>query len=198
MGCSKMIKLKELISKKNWDFIIANYSPKAVCLSLNFSEAMWLTKHLFYDDMRNDANQQFGLKLAFEIKNLFKSEWNKDWKNDVFLGDLCSVLWLYDEQYMCYKRAYDKLADPPAALLLLLAGCQNAPNIPPITEEEAETYLRKAVEKKITFETALMMRTLCERKGDKPQAEYWDQIYNKLESEGVCSDQLTPDVFKQK
>lgn len=192
-----MSQVKELITQKNWGLLIAKYSSEEVCLSLNFSEAMWLTKHLFYDDMHNDANQQFGLELAFEIKNLFKSEWEKDWKNDVFLGDLCSVLWLYDEQYICYKRAYDKLADPPAALLLLLAGCQHAPDTPPITEEEAESYLRKSVEKKITFETALMMRTLCERKGDKSQAEYWDQMYKKLEKENVHSDQLIPDVLKK-
>lgn len=196
MGSNKMSKIKEFISQKKWDLLMARYSPKEVCLLLDFNEAMWLAKHLAYDDMRNDANQQFGLKLAFEIKNQFKSEWEEDWKNDVFLGDLCSILWLYDEQYNCYKEAYDKLSDPPASLLLLLAGCQNAPGTPPITEEEAESYLKKSVAKKITFETALMMRALCERKGNKSQAEYWDQIYKKLEKNHVCSDLLIPDVYR--
>lgn len=197
MGNNKMNKINEIISKKNWNLLIAKYSPKEICLSLNFNEAMWLTKHLFYDDMHNNANQQFSLKLALEIQSHFKDDWEKDWKNDVFFGDLCSVIWLYNEQYMYYKKAYDKLTDPPATLLLLIAGCQNALGIPPITEEEAESYLKRSVEKKITFETALMMRTLCERKKDKSQAEYWNQIYNKLEKEGICSDQIIPDVFKK-
>jgi hypothetical protein len=197
MGGNKMNKIRKLVSQKNWSLLVAEYSPKEICLSLNFREVMQLAKHLFCDDMHNDSNQQFCLKMVLEIKNHFKSEWEKDWKNDVFLGDLCSVLWLYDEQYACYKRAYDKLTDPPAALLLLIAGCQNAPGIPPITEEESESYLRKAVEKKITFETALMMRTLFERKGNRSQAEYWDQMYKKLEGEGVCSDLLIPDVLNE-
>jgi len=192
-----MNKIKETISHRNWNSLITEYSPREVCLLLNFSEAMWLAKHLVYDDMQNDSNQQFGLKLVFEIKSHFKSEWEGDWKNDVFLGDLCSFLCFYDEQYVFYKTAYDKLTDPPASLLLLLAGCQNAPGIPPITEEEAESYLRKAAKKKITFETALMMRTLCERKGHKSQSEYWDQMYQKLEKKNICSDLLIPDVFKK-
>lgn len=125
---------------------------------------MWLIKHLFYDDFQNDIRQQFALKLAFQVENQFKKEWDNDWKNDIFLGDLCSILWLYDEQYVCYKKAYDKLVDPPGSLLLLLAGCQNAPGIPPITDEEAEYYLKKSAKKKITFETALMMRTLFRQK----------------------------------
>lgn len=98
--------------------------------------------------MQDDTTQQFALNLAFEIKNIFKTEWENDWENDVFLGDLCSILWLYEEQYICCKRAYDKLTDPPAALLLLLAGCHSAPGTPPITEEESESYLKKAIEKK--------------------------------------------------
>lgn len=191
-----MNNIKELISQKRWDSLVSLYSPKEVCLSLNFSEAMWLTKLIFYDDMYNDTNQDFGLKLAFEIKNHFDNQWKKDWKNDVFLGDLCSFLCLYDERYICYKRAYDKLTDPPAALLLLLAGCHSAPGTPPITEEEAESYLKKSADKKITFETALMMRTFFESRGDKSQVEYWDQLYKKLEKENISADLMIPDIFR--
>jgi hypothetical protein len=58
------------------------------------------------------------------------------------------VLWLYDERYFNYKKAYDKLPNPPAELLLLLSGCNSAPGVPPTTDEESEAYLRKAIEKK--------------------------------------------------
>ena len=157
---------------------------------------MHLVKHVFYDDIQDDEKQQYALKLAFAIKDHFKKEWESDWKNDVFLGDLCETLCLYDERYFCYKRAYDKLKDPPAELLLLLSNCNSAPGIPPITDEEAESYLRRSAEKKITLETALMMRTLYQHKEDPSQVKYWDQIYRKLENENVHFDQLIPDVLK--
>lgn len=190
-------RLFPLIFNKNWTLLTEHHSPREVCLLLNFTEAMWLTKHLFYDDISNDSNQQFALKLALEIKDHFKNDWDKDWKNDVFLGDLCSLLWLYDQQYFYYKKAYDRLKDPPVALLLLLANCYNAPNPPPISKEEAESYLKKSIEKKITFESALMMRTFYENKGEEERVKYWDRMYKKLKDENIHADFIVPDVLKK-
>ena len=106
------------------------------------------------------------------------------------------MLWLYDERYLCYKRAYDKLKDPPAELLLLLSNCNSVPGIPPITREEAESYLKKALEKKLTCELAIKMRGLYRQKNNQSQEEYWNQIYKKLEKENVHSNQIIPDILK--
>jgi hypothetical protein len=197
MGNNKMNTIKELISQQDWSSLISNYSVKNVCSSLNFTEAMHAVKHLFFDDFQDYEKQQYALKLVFEIKDHFKGEWESDWKNDVFLGDLCEILWLYDKRYLCYKRAYDKLKDPPAELLLLLSDCNSAPGTPPITDEESEFYLMKAAEKRLTCEVAFSMRSFYRLiKEDKFQEEYWDQIYKKLEKENIHSDQLIPDVLK--
>ena len=158
---------------------------------------MHVVEYLFYDDFQDNEKQQYALKLIFEIKDYFNKDWESDWKNDVFLGGLCEMLWLYDERYLCYKRVYDKLNDPPAELLLLLSNCNSAPGIPPITEEESEFYLRKALDKKLTCEVALAMRSFYNLKKDKLQEEYWDQMYKKLENENVHSEQLIPDVLKE-
>lgn len=190
-----MNKIYEFASQKDWSSLITNYSVKDVCTSFNFNEAMQLAEHLFYDDIQDDANQQFALKLVLEIKNNFKSQWKNDWKNEIFLGDLCDMLWLYDERYLCYKRAYDSLSNPPAELLLLLSGCNSAPGTPPITDDESEFYLREAMKKKVTCEGALMMRYLCERIGNKSQEKYWDQTYKKLKKENAHVDQIIPDVL---
>jgi hypothetical protein len=64
------------------------------------------------------------------------------------------------------------------------------PGFPPITDEESEFYLRKAIEKKLTCQAAFTMRNLCKLKGDKFQEEYWDRMYKKLEKENVHSEQL--------
>lgn len=187
--------LTEFIANKQWDLLIANYTPKEICQGLSFPESMRLTKHIFYDDMHNDEHQKFGLALALEIKDHYQNEWVKDWKNEVFLGDLYSFQWLYDEQYACYKSAYDK-SDRPAELLLLMASCKNAPGKAPITKEESEEYLKKSIEKKLTYESALMMRTLFEEKKDKTQTDYWDKLYKTLEKENICSELIIPDVFR--
>jgi hypothetical protein len=192
-----MNKIKELISQNDWNSLISNYSVKDICSSLNFNEAMHIVEHFFYDDIQDDENQQYALKLAFEIKDHFKKEWESDWKNDVFLGGLCEMLWLYDERYFYYKKAYDRLKDPPAELLLLLSNCNSAPGTPPITNEESEFYLKKALEKKLTCEIALAMRSFYRLRQDKSQEENWDQIYKKLEKEKVHSDQLIPDVLRE-
>jgi hypothetical protein len=196
MGYHKMNKIKEIVSKKDWSSLISNYSVEHVCLSLSFSEAMHVVKHLFYDDIRDDEKQQYALKLVFEIKDHFKNEWESDWKNDIFLGGLCVMLWLYDERYLCYKRAYDQLKDPPIELLLLLSNCNRAPGTPPITDEDSEFYLRKAVEKKLTCEVALAMKSFYRIKKNKAQEDYWEEIYKKLKNENVHLDQLIPDVLK--
>lgn len=191
-----MNKIKELVFQKNWGSV-SNYSVKDVCSSLNFNESMHVVKHLFYDDIHDGEKQEYALKLAFEIKDRFKKEWENDWKNEVFLGGLCVMLWRYDERYLCYKRAYDKLKNPPVELLLLLSNCNFAPGTPPITDEQSEFFLREALETKLTCEVALAMRGLYKQKHDKSQEEYWNQVFRKLEKENVHSnDLLIPDVLR--
>lgn len=192
----KINQIRELISQKNWNLLVANYSVKDVCLTLNFNEAMRLTEELFYENMQDDAIQQFALSLALEIKEHFKNLWEEDWKNDIFLGNLCSILWLYSEQYICYKRAYDKLKDPPDSLLLLLAGCNFAPDVPPISEQKSEEYLMKALEKKVTSEAALMMRSLYRNKANHKMEEYWDKMYKELEQKNIHTQAIIPDALQ--
>lgn len=191
-----MNKIKKLVSQKDWDLLISNYQIKEVCSSLSFSEAMQAIKHLFYDDIQDDRNQEYAIELAFEIKDYCKNEWEGDWKNEIFLGGICAMHCLYEERYLCYKRAYDLLKDSPAELLYLLSICNNAPGIPPITGEESELYLKKSIEKKITSQSALAMKNVYQNKGDKSQEHFWDQVYQKLEKENVHFNQLIPDVFK--
>ena len=195
-----MNEIRKIVSEKNCKLLISNYSVKEVCGSLNFSEAMYVVEHLFYDDIRDDKNQEFALRLAFETRNYFKEDWEKDWKNDVFLGGLCEISCLYDECYFCYKKIYDKLSNPPAEILLLLSGCNNAPGTPPITNEESEFYLRKALETNLTYEVAVAMKTFYKfkkdkSKEDKAQEEYWDQVSKRLKKENIHSDQIIPDVL---
>ncbi len=192
-----MNKIEKTISKKEWNSLISNYTVKDICLSLSFDKAMQLVKNLFYDDIQDDEKQQYALRLAYEIKDHFSDTWEKDWKNEIFLGDLCVMLWLYDERYECYKKAYDKLKDPPEELLLLLSNCNRAPGNPPISNEESEFYLREALKKNLTCEVAQAMKNYFKIKKNKFQEDYWNQMYKNLAVRNVHSNHIIPDVFKK-
>lgn len=191
-----MNEINNLVVHERFDRLITNYSVQEVCSDLNFNQLMHVVERLFYDDIQNDNKQQYALKLAFTIKEQFKDEWTKDWKNDVFLGGLCEMLWLYDERYRCYKRAYDSLQDPPAELLLLLANCISAPGTPPISEDEALYFINEAVRKSLTCETALAMRSHFMLTKDMDKQNYWNTIYEKLKNENVHSIQIIPNVLE--
>ncbi len=144
--CNKvnMSKLREIIFQQNWNEIFLNYSSKNICGILNFDEVIKLANNLFYDNFEDDTIQRFTLNLVLEAKEHFGGRWKRNWKNEVFLGHLYFRLWLYDEQYNCYKKAYDMLSEPPEALILLLAGCDDSTSLDKIT---AENLLFEAVEK---------------------------------------------------
>ncbi len=185
--------IKKLIDLKNWNSIIKDNSPKDICCVLNFDQIMHLIEKMFYENMQDDQIQQFALNLAFETRNYFRNQWEIDWKNDVFLGHLCCVLWRYKDQYICYKKAYDKLTDPPESILLLLAGCDNIPSI--LNHQKIEKYLKSALEKKITYEGALMMKALYHHKTDLQMETYWDNMCTELLNKNIHTETIIPDVL---
>lgn len=145
MGDNRMKtqEIHKIVAEQAWNLLISRFSPAEICHSLSFEETMRFANDLFYKNMQDHEIQTYAVALAYAIRDQFQDQWNLDWKNDVFLGYLCSMIWRYDEEYECYKRAYDKLSDPSDILLLLLAGCNKAPGKPPITQQESEFYLKR-------------------------------------------------------
>ena len=185
------------ITQKNWDLLMAKYSPDTVIVEIkDFHQAILILNEICKKLMDFDC-QVFAVDFLYQIKEKFKDDWEKDWKNEVFLGKLCTFAGRYDEEYAAYKRAYDRLDDPPDSLLLLLSRCCIAPGTPPISKEEAEEYLMRAIKKNITYEAAIMMGAFYWRKNDKAQENYWDKLSEKLEREGKFVDPLTPDELKK-
>ncbi len=110
---------------------------------------------------------------------------------------MCGLVSEYAEQYSCYKKAYDALQDPPDTLLLLLAGCINAPDVFLMTEEESAEYLQRALAKKYTYEAAVMMRQYYQLKCNKLETEYWGVLCDELEKNNVYVEAIVPEVFCQ-
>lgn len=166
--------------------------------TLDYSECMSLAYDLFFENPENSDFQDFSIKLFFVIRDHFAKKWDTDWKNDAFLGQLCGLTWRYDESYECYKKAYDKLKDPPDFLLLLLSGCNSAPGIPPISDGESEMFLKGALAKKVTYEAAVQMKGLSRIKKNSEQENYWDEMCKELKERNIHTDILIPDVLHSK
>lgn len=190
--------LSKLIHEENWSSITKKNSPESLVEIFDYQECMALAYHLFFKNFRDDHIPEFAVQLLFSIRDKYITEWNNDWKNDVFLGQLCGLTWRYNEEYVCHKRAYNKLKDPPDSLLLLLAGCSGAPGTPPISDQESEIYLKRAIEKKITYESAVMMRGLSRDKNDQKQEKYWDTMCQELKKNNIHTDPIIPNVLKDK
>ena len=96
----------------------------------------------------------------------------------------------------CYIYTSAGIAeDPPDSLLILLADCNFAPGLPPISDKESDEYLERAIRKKITYEGAEMMRGRARMKGDKQEEAYWDIQCNELKRKNIHMDTVIPDVL---
>ena len=190
--------INEIISHRNWDLLILNCNPKDVSKISSYPNAMRVLDELLRYNPYDDDFREFAVNLAFAIRKNHRDLWDLDWKNDIFLGSLCCLTWRYNERYKAYKRAYDKLKDPPDSLLLLLAGCNSAPGTPPISDQESEKYLRRAVEKKITYESALRMRALYRENDDKINEDYWNEMCEDLKKRNIHTDRIVPDIFQKR
>lgn len=184
-----------LISDEKWSRLVKEFSLDDICYLLNYKECMALAYDLFFKNFINDEIQSFAVQLFFSTKNKYQSDWSTDWKNDVFLGKLCSITWKYNEMYACYKEAYNNLVDPPDSLLLLLASCNSTPGNPLVTDQESEKYVERAIAKKLTYEAALMMREFAKSKEANDKVEYWNRTCIELEKNHVHTETIVPDIL---
>ena len=198
MSNSYKEELLQLTHEENWSPIILRTTPDILTKILSYEECMSLAYDLFFKNLRDDDIQDFAVRLFFSIRDTYASDWSRDWKNDAFLGQLCGLTWRYDERYECYKKAYDKLRDPPDSLLLLLAECNSAPGTPSISDGESETYLKRAIAKKLTYEAAIWMRGLARSKNDQEQEKYWDKLSKELEEKNIHTETIMPDILQNK
>lgn len=199
MGYNKMIKerLIELINEKSWS-VLKNIPTDTIIALLDYQDCMFLAYDLFFQNSQDDECQDAAVRLFISIRDHFSEAWNADWKNDVLLGQLCGLTWRYNERYDCYKRAYNRLDDPPEYLLLLLSGCNNAPGIPPMTDQDSEMYLKQALDKKMSFEAAIKMRGIARSKQNSELELYWDKKCQELEHNNVHTDTCIPDIFQRR
>lgn len=201
MGSNKMKDLKNkiglLFKEEKWKQIAENYSPDILTEYLHFHELIIAAYEIYHFDILSDLLKEYAADLLLTTRKKFPNEWSRDWKHDVLLGLFCELIWRYEERYKAYMRAYSKVSDPPASLLVLLSRCRSVPGTPLLTEEEEEKFLRMSLKQEPTFEAANNLSVVCKHKGDKKEADYWKKVSEELKKEGRGMDNevLLPDAL---
>lgn len=189
--------LLALIQAKEWERIVSSYIPEEVCAMMTFKETMRLARSLYSFELSDEA-LNFAAELMFACSKFFPKEWNADWKHDVYLGNLCSMIWRYEDMCRLFKRAYDRVENPPSSLLLLLAGtifCPPDESSMSVSQEEARQLVERAWAMKQTSNAAIKMRYFAREDGDIQAAHEWTKICDDLEH--VLEPAVIPDIFKE-
>lgn len=187
--------ISELFKQKKWKEFIY-YTPSKIVRALSYEEAFMTSYYTFSYDFRNESLQNLSIKILFAIREIYPERWNEDWKNEVFLGDLCVFNRQYDERYDAYLRAYNKASPPTSNLLIQLASCRSSPGVPPISEEEAKHLLQEAFKLEKSYEAAQALYWLYKDKENSGESIYWKNIAEEAKQNGWHTSEIIPDIIK--
>ena len=179
-----MNELYYLINNSDWYAIVNHYEQKFIAETLLFEEGRLLVYKMLFNKERDDSLQEYATKLLEEIRRTHFKEWSKDWRNDIFLGDVYYMTLNYDERYASYMRAYEKANPKPSSLLISIASCYLSPQ-PPISLSEAKKMVEKALEKEMSIEGVVLLRGIYSEIKDQKNFEHWDKILTELEKK-IC------------
>ncbi len=182
-----MNSIGDLIRHKYWQKLATHFEPQTTARSLPFREGIVTAYKMLFNSEHDDDIRDYAVRLLFAIRDIYNEEWESDLGYDVLLGDACSLTWRYDEKYAAFKRAYDR-ADPKTPYLLFsLAGCYITPDLPFVTIEQAEAFVKKALEQELSIQAVVLIRGICQTKGDQKGLDYWDEVLEEVEKKQLWS-----------
>ncbi len=182
-----MNSIEELVRLKSWHDLTSHFDPLLVARRLPFREGIATAYRMFFNREHDDDICDYAVRLLFAIRDVYHKDWESDFGYDVLLGDTCDMTWRYDEKYAAFKRAYEKADQKTPCLLLSLAGCYIAPGLPPVTIEEAEDLVKRALDQELSIEAVVLMRGICAKKKDQKGFDHWNKIFQEVEEKQLRS-----------
>lgn len=189
-----MNKINDLIKNADWLGISKMQDPKSLVQNLSFQKAMSLSYHFLFNQERSDDLTDYGIEMLNEIRKNYSNEWMSDWKNDVFFGDACFLGMLYKERYAAYMRAFNRLTEVPASLLISIAECYLSPE-PCISVEDAERFAKEALGKELSIEGVILLRGLYSEKNDMDNFVYWDNVFQQIKDLDIHTNVCWPEFL---
>lgn len=122
--------------------------------------------------------RSYALCFLLALRGVHREEWNRDCGYDIFLGEICDICGMQEEEFAAYRRVVVRTPDPSAKLLLMYSACYGYPGIP-LDRKEAETCLLQAFEKEPVAEVASRLSSFYWGK-DEQKRDYWKKKEQEL------------------
>lgn len=183
---------------KNWKNLIDKFLPVHIADTLSFSEAMVSAGSLLSassgeeNPIFSDKMRDFSINLMIILRAKHPEKWKEDWKNEAFLGILCCVNYREEEGFQFLKNAHSCHSDSPQSLLIALVNASRYPGLE-LPEEELYSLIKRAKEKGLTYESAMLMASIAETEEEQ---KAWEEQAHELEKKNAHPPLITPNILK--
>lgn len=191
-----MLNYNEIINTSDWSTITKSYDVNILANTFPCKEAVIIACHMLYNKEWEEEIQNYATELLYAIRTNNPKEWNACWKLDVLLGLACDITWRYEERYLAYKNAANKVSPIPPSLMVLIARCYISPGIPPVSRKEAKALLLEALTLEKTIEGTALIKHICELDKKWDEVEYWDKILKEVTEKDLHTQNLYPSFVK--
>ncbi|NGX26150.1 MAG: hypothetical protein K940chlam6_00062 [Chlamydiae bacterium] len=195
--------IKDVVAARDWKFMVRNTLPVNITDTYSFSEAMHIIDHLIEtsvdemieDGFTADLMRDYSVNLMKILRAKYSHDWKKDWKNEACLGIVCGLVYREEEAFVHIQNAYEQLENAPQSLILAYISAGSGPDHF-LTREKIVELSHKAIEKGITYESALHMASLAYDQKDSEKQRYWEEKASDAEKREVHTPIITPNVLK--
>jgi len=196
-------KIEEIVEAKAWKYLVKNTLPVNIADIYSFSEAMHIIDLLIEasadvmieDGFTADLMRDYSVNLMKILRAKYSHDWKKDWKNEAFLGVVCALVFREEEAFIHIQNAYKELKDPPQSLILVYISAGSGPDHF-LSKERIAELSQQAIEKGITYQSALHMASLAYEQQDFEQQKYWERMASEAKVKGIYTSNIIPDVLR--
>jgi hypothetical protein len=197
----KFIDIKDVVQRNDWEFLFKTFLPVTVAVSFSFDQCMHIVGNLLNtsakwntdeEAMTSEFMRDYVVNLMIILREKHPDEWQKDWKNEAFLGMTCGLVFREEEAFKYIKNAYQQHEDPPQSLILVYIRAGGPPNYF-LSRKEIVSLAQKALDKGITYESALQMAHLAATDDERA---YWEKRADEAGAKKVHTAVITPKALK--
>jgi len=182
IGTPKAIaSLREIIENNEWRELLRHSIPSQIANDFSFEEAMQVAGWLYNEDVefdsetKNDGSdyvffEQYIITLLTILRMKHTKKWQSDWKNEAFLGSLCSYSHREYEGFKYLMNTYKAHTDPPAELIVALIDSTTRGHYF-LPQKRIIELCEEALDKELSYTTAIRYAQVTDNDEWRQKAE---------------------------